>query len=66
MALAECMYTRPGGWIIKNWIFPGVIILNMVADLVCHLYGFQWGIENLNGTYKIKGKQKEAAAMALH
>ncbi|MDQ2718365.1 MAG: GMC family oxidoreductase [Bacteroidota bacterium] len=24
------------------------------------LYGFQWGIENLNGTYKIKGKQKEA------
>ena len=24
------------------------------------LYGFQWGIENLNGTYKIKGKTKEA------
>jgi choline dehydrogenase-like flavoprotein len=24
------------------------------------LYGFQWGIENLNGTYKVKGKQKEA------
>ena len=24
------------------------------------LYGFQWGIENLNGTYKIKDKQKEA------
>ncbi len=24
------------------------------------LYGFSWGIENLNGTYKIKGKQKEA------
>jgi choline dehydrogenase-like flavoprotein len=24
------------------------------------LYGFQWGMENLNGTYKIKGKQKEA------
>lgn len=24
------------------------------------LYGFQWGIENLNGAYKIKGKQKEA------
>ena len=24
------------------------------------LYGFNWGIENLNGTYKIKGKQKEA------
>jgi choline dehydrogenase-like flavoprotein len=24
------------------------------------LYGFNWGIENLNGAYKIKGKQKEA------
>ena len=24
------------------------------------LYGFNWGIENLNGTYKINGKQKEA------
>ena len=24
------------------------------------LYGFNWGIENLNGTYKIKGKQKDA------
>ena len=24
------------------------------------LYGFQWGIENLNGTYKVKGKQKDA------
>lgn len=24
------------------------------------LYGFTWGIENLNGTYKIKGQQKEA------
>ena len=24
------------------------------------LYGFNWGIENLNGTYKIKGKKKEA------
>ena len=24
------------------------------------LYGFSWGIENLNGTYKVKGKQKEA------
>jgi len=24
------------------------------------VYGFNWGIENLNGTYKIKGKQKEA------
>jgi choline dehydrogenase-like flavoprotein len=24
------------------------------------VYGFSWGIENLNGTYKIKGKQKEA------
>jgi choline dehydrogenase-like flavoprotein len=24
------------------------------------LYGFNWGIENLNGSYKIKGKQKEA------
>jgi choline dehydrogenase-like flavoprotein len=24
------------------------------------LYGFNWGIENLNGTYKVKGKQKEA------
>ncbi len=24
------------------------------------LYGFNWGIENLNGTYKIKDKQKEA------
>lgn len=24
------------------------------------LYGFNWGMENLNGTYKIKGKQKEA------
>lgn len=24
------------------------------------VYGFQWGIENLNGTYKVKGKQKEA------
>lgn len=24
------------------------------------LYGFSWGIENLNGAYKIKGKQKEA------
>ncbi len=24
------------------------------------LYGFSWGIENLNGTYKIKGHQKEA------
>jgi choline dehydrogenase-like flavoprotein len=23
------------------------------------LYGFQWGIENLNGAYKVKGKQKE-------
>ncbi len=32
----------------------------MVVDLVCRLYGFNWGIENLNGTYKIKGKQKEA------
>ena len=26
------------------------------------LYGFQWGIENLNGTYKVKGKQKEAVS----
>ncbi len=24
------------------------------------VYGFQWGMENLNGTYKINGKQKEA------
>jgi choline dehydrogenase-like flavoprotein len=24
------------------------------------VYGFQWGMENLNGTYKVKGKQKEA------
>ena len=24
------------------------------------LYGFNWGIEQLNGSYKIKGKQKEA------
>lgn len=24
------------------------------------VYGFSWGIENLNGTYKVKGKQKEA------
>ena len=24
------------------------------------LYGFNWGIENLNGTYKVKGQQKEA------
>lgn len=24
------------------------------------LYGFSWGMENLNGDYKIKGKQKEA------
>jgi choline dehydrogenase-like flavoprotein len=24
------------------------------------LYGFSWGIEKLNGTYKVKGKQKEA------
>jgi len=24
------------------------------------LYGFQWGIENLNGTYKVKGKPKDA------
>jgi choline dehydrogenase-like flavoprotein len=24
------------------------------------LYGFNWGIENLNGAYKIKGQQKEA------
>ena len=24
------------------------------------LYGFNWGIENLNGTYKIKGQQKQA------
>ncbi|MGH2563473.1 MAG: GMC family oxidoreductase [Ginsengibacter sp.] len=24
------------------------------------LYGFNWSIENLNGTYKVKGKQKEA------
>jgi choline dehydrogenase-like flavoprotein len=24
------------------------------------LYGFNWGIENLNGTYKVNGKQKEA------
>jgi len=24
------------------------------------LYGFNWGIEKLNGTYKINGKQKEA------
>ena len=24
------------------------------------LYGFQWGIEKLNGTYKVKDKQKEA------
>ena len=24
------------------------------------LYGFNWGMENLNGTYKIKGNQKEA------
>jgi choline dehydrogenase-like flavoprotein len=24
------------------------------------LYGFNWGIENLNGSYKINGKQKEA------
>lgn len=24
------------------------------------LYGFSWGIENLNGNYKVKGKQKEA------
>jgi choline dehydrogenase-like flavoprotein len=24
------------------------------------LYGFNWGIENLNGAYKIKGNQKEA------
>jgi choline dehydrogenase-like flavoprotein len=24
------------------------------------LYGFSWGIENLNGAYKVKGQQKEA------
>lgn len=24
------------------------------------LYGFSWGIENLNGKYKVKGKQKKA------
>src|ERR1700759_3685993 len=24
------------------------------------LYGFNWGIEQLNGSYKVKGKQKEA------
>ena len=54
------MCIPPGGWTIKNSISPGDIILNMAADSVCRLYGFNWGIENLNGTYKIKGKQKEA------
>ena len=29
------------------------------------LYGFNWGIENLNGTYKIKGKQKEAGGYGV-
>ena len=28
------------------------------------LYGFSWGIENMNGTYKVNGKQKEAGVMA--
>lgn len=29
------------------------------------LYGFNWGIENLNGTYKIKGQQKEAGGYGV-
>src|SRR5450432_2295868 len=31
MALAVCMCIRHGGLIIKNWISPVVIILNMAA-----------------------------------
>ncbi|MCO6497874.1 MAG: GMC family oxidoreductase [Chitinophagaceae bacterium] len=29
------------------------------------LYGFNWGIENLNGKFKVKGKQKEAGGYGV-
>ncbi len=29
------------------------------------LYGFSWGIENLNGKFKVKGKQKEAGGYGV-
>ena len=60
MVWVACMCTLPGGSIIKNLISPAVIILNMAVDSDMPLYGFNWGIENLNGNYKVKGKQKEA------
>ncbi len=46
--------------ITKSLIFRVGITLNMVAAWVCRLYGFSWGIENLNGKHAVHGMQKEA------
>ena len=60
MVWVACIFIHPGGWIIKNWISPAAIILNIGAAWSQPSYGFGWGIEGLNGKYVVNGKTKEA------
>ena len=44
----------------KKLDFPRGYHIEYGGGLGMPLYGFGWGIEKLNGDYKVKGKQKEA------
>src|SRR5215213_327760 len=37
MAWVECIFTHPGGWIIKSLISPGAITLNTGVEWACLL-----------------------------
>ena len=60
MVLVVCMFIHPGGWIIKNWIFQEVIILNIGVAWASRLMVLAGALKDLNGKYLVKGKQKEA------
>ena len=44
----------------KKLDFPRGYHIEYGGGMGMPLYGFSWGIENLNGKYTVKGKQKEA------
>jgi choline dehydrogenase-like flavoprotein len=44
----------------KKLDFPRGYHIEFGGGFGMPLYGFSWGIENLNGQFKVKGKQKEA------
>ena len=67
MVSAECMYTHRGGLTIKNLIFRGDIISNIMEEWECPVMDLVLGCrEQMENTPAVMESKKKPADMVLH